>query len=156
MKNRTLSFVELQQVMPEVYRLRDQGYTRMGSWDLVQTCEHLADWMSFSCDGFPRPPWFIAWMFPLVRLTVGKSALKKILKAGSMGAGMPTMPETVYEAGGSQEQAIERLARSLERLSEAKGALYPSPVFGAMTKEELVRLQLVHCAHHLGFLIPKQ
>lgn len=53
MENRSLRFSELQQVMPEVYRLRDQGYTQSGSWDLTQACQHLADWMSFPFDGFP-------------------------------------------------------------------------------------------------------
>ena len=83
MDDRSLSFSELQQVMPEVYRLLDQGYTQMGSWDLTQTCEHLADWMSFPFDGFPKPPWFIAWMFPIKRLTVGKSSLKRIPATGA-------------------------------------------------------------------------
>ena len=156
MEDRRLSFSEVQQVMPEVYRLRDQGYTQMGSWDLTQTCEHLADWMSFPFDGFPKPPWFIAWMFPIMRLTVGKSSLKRILATGEMGRGVPTMPETVYSVGRSPEKAIERLARSLERLRISEEPIYPSPVFGAMTKEELSRLQLVHCSHHLGFLKPKQ
>ncbi|MFN7737931.1 MAG: DUF1569 domain-containing protein [Pirellula sp.] len=156
MENRSLRFSDLSQVMPEVFRLRDQGYTQTGSWDLVQTCNHLADWMSFPFDGFPKPPWFISWMFPLMRLTVGKSALKKILATGVMGKGMPTMPETVYKAGGNPEEAIDRLAKSLERLSVAKNAIYPSPVFGTMSREELVRLQLVHCGHHLEFLVPKQ
>ena len=156
MENRSLSFSDLRQVMPEVYRLRDHGYTQTGSWDLVQTCDHLADWMSFPIDGFPKAPWFIGWMFPLLRLTVGKSALKKILATGEMGRGTPTMPETVYKAGGNPEKAIERLAKSLERLSGAKSPIHPSPIFGVMTKEQLVRLQLIHCAHHLGFLIPKR
>jgi hypothetical protein len=72
-----------------------------------------------------------------------------------MSQGTPTMPETVYKAGGNPEKAIERLAKSLERLSGAKSPFHPSPIFGVMTKEQLVRLQLIHCAHHLGFLIPK-
>ena len=156
MGNRSLSFSDLRQILPEVYRLRDEGYTQTGSWDLMQTCEHLADWMSFPLDGFPKQPWFIAWMFPIMRLTFGKSSLRKILTTGEMGKGMPTMPETVYKAGGSLDKAIERLAASIERLSDSQGPFHPSPVFGKLGKEELVRLQLVHCGHHLAFLNPNR
>lgn len=91
-----------------------------------------------------------------MRITIGKSSLRKILKSGEMGKGMPTMPETVHKAGENPDQPIERLAKSIDRLSSAQEPTYPSPVFGKMSKEELVRLQLIHCTHHLGFLIPKQ
>jgi hypothetical protein len=95
-------------------------------------------------------------MFPIMRLTIGKSSLRKILTTGEMGKGMPTMPETVYKAGGSLDKAIERLAKSVERLADSQGPFYPSPVFGKLDKEKLVLLQLVHCSHHLALLNPKR
>ena len=33
--------------------------------------------------------------------------------------------------------------------------LGPSPLFGKMSRDELTRLHLIHCAHHLSFLTPK-
>jgi hypothetical protein len=43
----------------------------------------------------------------------------------------------------------------VERLKAHTGAIIPSPFFGPMSKDECVGLQLVHCAHHLSFLVPK-
>jgi hypothetical protein len=70
-------------------------------------------------------------------------------------AGKPTMPETVPPPGGDARVAIEKLRASVERLKAFTGTIVPSPLFGPMTKDEAVRMQLVHAVHHLSFLVPK-
>jgi hypothetical protein len=65
------------------------------------------------------------------------------------------MPQTVPPPGGDPREAIAKLRASVERLKGHAGPIVASPVFGPMTKDEAVRMQLVHCAHHLSFLIPK-
>jgi hypothetical protein len=41
------------------------------------------------------------------------------------------------------------------RFEAHDGPVRPSPLFGATTKDEALRPQLEHCAHHLSFLIPR-
>jgi hypothetical protein len=151
---RQLSFSNLDDVMREVDRLSREGYVATGNWDLGQICEHLADWMSFAMDGFPKPPFPIAVMLLLLRATQGKRMLRKILETGEMGQGSPTMPETVYEKESSPEKAMERLRQAIARLQASSGPFCPSPLFGSLSKEELIGLHLVHCAHHLRYLGP--
>lgn len=151
---RTLRFDDLDDVVHEVESLRASGYDRAGNWDLAQTCAHLADWMRFPLDGFPRPPAPIRAVLWALRQTVGQKKLRQYLDTAAMPAGKPSMPETVAAAGGDETAAVERLRQTVARFKSHAGPLHPSPLFGPLDKETATRLQLVHCAHHLGFLIP--
>ena len=68
----------------------------------------------------------------------------------------PTMPSTVKEFNGcSVEDAIKGLEKAVGNFESHKGEYVPSPLFGQMTREQALELQLVHSAHHLSFLLPK-
>lgn len=66
------------------------------------------------------------------------------------------MPQTVHGASEDEAAAINRLKVVALRFKAYTGGVHPSPLFGKMSLEEAKKLQLVHCAHHLSFLIPKQ
>ena len=65
------------------------------------------------------------------------------------------MPETVLAPGGNATEAVAKLRAVVEKWMSHTGEVHPSPLFGVMTKETALRLQLKHAAHHLSFLIPK-
>jgi len=155
-QRRKLVFNNLDEVVRDTDRLLAGGYEKAGNWDLAQVCDHLADWMRFPVDGFPKPPAPIRGMLWLVRKTVGRKKLLQYLADKTFPAGKPTMPQTVHAAGGDARAAVENLRQSVERLKAYAGPIVPSPLFGPMTKDEAVGMQLVHAAHHLSFLIPKQ
>ena len=90
---RKLRFDSLDAVGGELDALLN-GYTSVGSWNLGQVCGHLEQWMSFPMDGFPSAPFPISTMLWLMKTTIGKAQLKKVLSDGFK-AGMPTMPKTV-------------------------------------------------------------
>jgi Protein of unknown function (DUF1569) len=152
-ERRKLSFATLDEVVADAENLQAKGYDRAGNWDLAQVCSHLADWMRFPLEGFPVPLLLrpILWM---MKVTVGKAKFRKYLAEG-MPAGKPTIPSTVAASDSDPVAAIAKLKQSVERFKAHTGAIIPSPLFGAMNKDEALRLQLVHCAHHLSFLIPK-
>src|SRR4051794_1375320 len=69
---RALRFASLDQVMPDVDRLLE-GHTTVGRWSLGQICNHLAQTICYTVEGFPvKLPW-------LVRKTVGPLILRRIL-----------------------------------------------------------------------------
>jgi Protein of unknown function (DUF1569) len=131
-----------------------KGYEKAGNWDLSQVCMHMTDWMRFPMDGFPKPPLPIGVMLWVLRNTLGKRMYRKYMGEG-MPSGKPTMPQTVHQPGSEPSNAIARLKETVERFRVFNGTLHPSPLFGALNKDEATRLQLVHCAHHLSFLVPK-
>jgi Protein of unknown function (DUF1569) len=152
---RQLRFTNLDAIVQDAETLLAKGYEKAGNWDLAQCCQHLAEWMRFPVEGFPKAPLPIRGMLWMMKKTVGPKKLQAYLKDGGFPPGKPTAPQTVQAAGGDAKIAIENLKRSVERLKEHTGAIIPSPFFGPMSKDECVGLQLVHCAHHLSFLVPK-
>ena len=64
---------------------------------------------------------------------------------------------TGYDRAGTWDlsQVCGHLATGMEFPIDHTGPLHPSPMFGSLDREQLYRLQLIHCAHHLGFLLPR-
>ena len=61
------------------------------------------------------------------------------------------VPEIVV----ARQEPMHVLRSAIERFKTHSGDVHPSPLFGAMTKETALQLQLKHAAHHLSFLVPK-
>jgi hypothetical protein len=153
---RKLQFFNLDAVVGDVEALRAGGYERVGRWDLAQVCGHLADWMRFPLDGFPKSPLPVRLMLWAARNTIGRRELRKLLESKSMTSGNPTLRDTVPAPGGDEDAAVERLRMAVAQFQSHTGPLYPSPIFGQIDRETLTQLQLIHCAHHLSFLVPKK
>jgi hypothetical protein len=152
-ERRKLSLATLDDVVRDAENLQAKGYDRAGNWDLAQCCGHLAEWMRFPLDGFPRMPLFLRPMFWLLRNTMGKKIRTKI-QAEGFSAGSHTMPQTVPPPGGATPAGIAKLKEVAGRFQAHTGPIHPSPLFGAMNKDEALKLQLKHCEHHLSFLVP--
>ena len=152
---RELSFASLSEVVPEARRLMEQGYRKQGKWDLAQVCGHLEDWMRFPVEGFPKPGFPVNFMLWLMKKTLGKRMIRKILEQQAMGNNAPTMPQTVKAAGEiSDEKAVETLEQAVNQFMNHSGEYHESPLFGKLSREDATRLQLIHCAHHLAYLVP--
>jgi hypothetical protein len=52
------------------------------------------------------------------------------------------------------EEGASRLRRAIDRLERDQSPPHPSPVFGPMSHDEWIRLNLRHAELHLGFLHP--
>lgn len=153
-ERRPVSFERLEEVSADVRALDVSGYVSVGNWDLAQVCRHLDDWMRFPMDGFPELSLPQRMIFGVIRMMIGRTLLRKVLAKGEMRPGAPTAPATVYEPGGDASTAVDQLCETIRRLQQHRGPLHPSPLFGALDRDTLIRLQLIHCAHHLSFLRP--
>jgi len=154
-KKRTLKFSDFDEMMADVRTLLDQGYIRHGNWTLGQVCSHVADWMRFPLDGFPRAPLPIRVMMWVMKKTVGPGMKRKILAHGFQG-GMPTAPETIPQPDEVTDgQGAQLLQETVKRVMAYEGELNPSPLFGPMDRETLMKVSLLHAEHHLGYLEPK-
>ena len=154
-QRRQLQFNNLDEVARDAEGLLATGYDKAGKWDLAQCCNHLAEWLRFPVEGFPKAPAPIRAMLWMMRKTIGRKKLLAYIGTQSFPAGKPTIPQTVFLPCGDVANAVADLRTSVERLKAHEGAIVPSPLFGPMTKDEAVRMQVVHCAHHLSFLVPK-
>src|SRR3954464_6194730 len=106
---RDLDFRDLDAVVRDAESLAVGGYEKAGNWDLSQVCGHLADWMRFPLDGFPRPALPVRLTLWVMRHTVGRRMLRRVLPKGPMWGGRPTIRETVPPPGGDEAAAVEQL-----------------------------------------------
>lgn len=152
---RELSYEDWDAVLKDL-ALLTSGYAKHGKWNLEQAAGHLKDWLTFPMDGFPAAPWYVRVMLSAVRATMGKSMLRKILETGKMKDGLPTTPETVYEQESDEDAvaAVQKLRETIQRFREFDGPIVSSPLFGPMDKTTAEKMQLVHFAHHLSWLVP--
>lgn len=154
---RELNFDNWDQVETDLTQLLDQGYVQVGKWNLSQNCRHLNDWLSFTMDGAPPAPFPIRMIMTVIRVVGGKRMLKKVLESGKMPAGGPTVPQTVYQAADQNDaRSVEQLRATIQMFREYGQPIKPSMIFGDLDYETAQRLQLIHFAHHLSFLVPKE
>jgi len=152
---RNLHFTSLDDAVIDARMLLKSGYTQAGNWNLAQVLGHCNDWLRFPVDGYPQTPLPIRFALWTAKCTIGRSMRTKILLAGRMKAGKPTLPITVKPASFSDDtRMVEELADQVLRFEQWNGQLHESPLFGRMTKEEHRRLQIIHLQHHLSFLVP--
>ncbi len=134
-ERRTLEFVRLDDVMPEVDRLL-AGYTSAGNWSLGQICKHLSSTIRSSVEGFGvKAPW-------IFRATLGPVVKKKILGDGRMAEGIKVPGKLLPTTGLDDRAEAEALRASIAYYMAHPEARAPHPFFGRMTGAEYDRLHL--------------
>ncbi len=151
---RTLTFETWDDVLAELERIEASsraGAVRLaGTWSVGQNCEHVARIMGWFFDGFPMKP-----LPAPVRLVFRLTVKRRMLKGFPRGLNPPgrfrqmTAPAPVNDAEG-----LRLLRAQIARFQCGEVARHPSPMLGALTPDEIVRLHLNHAAHHLGFIVP--
>jgi hypothetical protein len=152
---RELVFRNFDEVAADAENLREKGYAKAGNWDLAQVCRHIAAWMRFAIDGYPRMGCIMGQMMWLMRHTIGRNIMRSILRENRMKEKIPTVPATVAAPGGDEAAAVADLKDAIDRFGKHAEEYHPSSFFGCWTREECLKLNLVHAAHHLSYLIPK-
>ncbi|MBY0460717.1 MAG: DUF1569 domain-containing protein [Gemmataceae bacterium] len=154
-ERRTLRFATLDEAVADAENLLAKGYDRAGNWDLAQVCFHLAEWMRYPVEGFPRIPLLLRPVMWLMRNTLAGPALRKAIEKGEMPTGQPTLTQSLATPGGDHAAAVAKLKEAVERFKAYKGPYQPSPLLGVLDTDTALKVQLLHCAHHLSFLIPR-
>jgi hypothetical protein len=146
---RELSFSNWDEVVAEVDRLHQGGYTKTGNWNLAQTLNHLNYFLTGPLDGHQfKCPWIFKALF-------GRWALKRILSGKKMKPGIFTPQKPLPQPGGDEASAVAQFRETAQRFKNHPGPWIASPFFGNLTPEQWHKLQLIHCGHHLGYLVGK-
>ncbi len=144
---RTLSFESFDQILPEVERLLE-GSTTVGKWSLAQVCRHLATVMRRVVDlpaTTPQDP--SQW--------VGEDQKRQVLESGMLPEGIQGPQEVMPAVVLGEREEAAGLRSAIAHYKASGGPVIPHRRFGPLTRAEWDRLQLIHCAHHLSFVIPK-
>jgi hypothetical protein len=76
-----------------------------------------------------------------------------ILTAGRMPAGV-SGPERVMPPADVAESAVDDFLAALVEVENFEGEFGVHPRLGRLSRDEYLKLHLIHSAHHLGFLTP--
>jgi hypothetical protein len=143
-----LKFDNVDAVLTDVAHLRDAGYRKNGNWSLAQVAWHV----TVPIEKYLSPPAPGATATP-EQVEQKRAFFAKIMNPGGSSRleASPTMtpPDTAGDAD------IERFVNALNRLKEYKHAMVEMGPLGPVPLAEFVAAQLIHSAHHLGFLSPK-
>jgi Protein of unknown function (DUF1569) len=146
-ERRTLTFASMAEVMPEVDRLL-AGHRTVGNWSLGQICNHLAATIRLSVEGFPtRAPW-------VLRKTIMRYFRRRVLLDGWMPEGAPLAKRHEPRPGLDARAEAEALRATIRLFAAEAGPMAEHPSFGKFSAEEWQRFHCIHCAHHLGFVLP--
>ena len=153
-QRRQLRFHSVDDAIREAERLaqaeREGRLARAGNWSLGKTLGHLATWANFAHDGYPpavHPPLPIRLVIRLMRGKILRDGMSPGMRIGRMPEGTLGLDELPTDEG------LNRYRAALNRLggSAPTGA---SPVFGRLTHEQWIQLNLRHAELHLGFHVP--
>jgi hypothetical protein len=153
---RTLRFDTVDDAIAEAERLaaceRDGKLERAGNWTLGQALGHLATWATFPFEGYPdsvRPPLPVRLVLRMMRRKILTGAMPTGMKIGRMPEGTLGLDVVPTDEG------MRRFVDALRRL-RASCPTCASPVFGPLTHEQWVQLNLRHAELHLGFQVPRE
>ncbi|MFK7883841.1 MAG: DUF1569 domain-containing protein [Phycisphaerales bacterium] len=128
--------------------------TTTGNWTAAQCFEHCARTWNAAIDGFPetfKPPAPIKWAAKLF-------FKKKAISGQTAPAGIkpPKAVTDALEVGRDADfdEALAHLRAEIARTDAGEQFAKPSPLFGQLSHDEWLNLQLGHCQSHLGFLKP--
>jgi hypothetical protein len=150
---RKLRFESINEMMSEVERLvqaeKAGRLQRIGNWTLGQALGHLAVWSEYAYTGSPlKPPFFIKVLLRLRKQKFLYGPMRAGVKIpGVPGGTLATEPMPLNEA-------LARLRRVMERLKK-EAPTAPNVIFGPLTHDESIALNLRHAELHLGFFVPE-
>jgi hypothetical protein len=150
MKRRKLDFRSGEEVIEEINRLRESGYTKTKNWNLTQICQHLSGTMKGGMDGFgfrlPR----------ILRATVIKWGFDYALKKRKLISGAPTFSFLRPKAddGEDRDSVIDECIDTIKRAETFDGSLEKYALLDNLKVEDWRDFMWIHAAHHLAFLVP--
>lgn len=149
-ERRELNFSSLDDAFADAEKLAQGEVRTTGNHSFGQILEHLArthDMATGKTVG-PRPPFMLRLMMPVLKYIILSGPVKPGYK-------LPKEAEEFFWPEGEVDvsQALTHLKESIANY-KAKGPLAVHPVFGRVSEEKNMNLNINHCAMHLSFVHP--
>jgi hypothetical protein len=149
LQRRQLDFQDWPELLEEIDRLHRAHYDRAGNWDLSQILDHVGEGLRTALQGTThRATW-------IIRRFLGPLVLQRILRQRRMKAGIKVPKWWLPGPSHDESAAIDQFRSEVAAFQEMQTTPFPHPFFGPLTKQQWNDLVLVHAAHHLGFLTPR-
>jgi hypothetical protein len=154
-ERRKLRFASLDEAIADADQLvaADSAGTlrRIGNWDLGQTLGHIATWAEFPFTCYPpevNAPFPVRMALRALRGRILNTGMITGVKIGRLPGGTLGMEKIEATVG------AERLRKAFTLLN-AECPKRVNPVFGSLSHEQWIKLNLRHAELHLSFQIPQ-
>ncbi len=152
-KRRMLRFGTVDDMIAEARRIVEAEkagrLTRLGNWTVGQNLSHIAAFMDYGYEGFPRavssPPWYVKLMFKVMRGRFINKGFPQGLFIPGVEGGTTGVDDVASEV------ALARFEKSARRLASQPPPI-PSPAMGPIPHAQTIQFGLRHAELHLGFL----
>ncbi len=149
-ERRELSFSSLDDAVADAEQLAAGEVRTTGKHTFAEILKHLALTHDMATGKIPGPktPFLMRLMMPLMKGFILKGPVKPGFK-------LPAEAESFFWPGGDIDvnEALNHLKESVENYN-TNGPLAVHPVFGKVTAEQNMQLNISHCAMHLSFVHP--
>ena len=142
------TFHTIQELELFLNSLQSKKVTTTGNWTLAQILSHIGDSIEFFLsqnEGAFSVPW-------LIQNTVGKLLLHKYFLFGKMDSGLPNPIKKGEPRNGDPHLELDRVISLSKKFNESQGPFNSHPVFGKLSKEEIIKLHLLHCSNHFSHI----
>lgn len=122
-----------------------------GNWMPGEILTHLAAWVNFGYEGYPKdvqPPWFIRWLIRMKKTAYLRDGFPSGVKIPGTKRGTIGMEDVPFEEG------LRRLRAAYGRLEKSEPPI-ESPAWGRLAYADKIRLQMRHAELHLSFVHPR-
>jgi hypothetical protein len=151
---RQLRFDSVDKAIRDAQSLADAerrgAFRSTGNWTLGQALGHVAFWARAPFDGYPLAP-----RMPLVlRLIIPLMKGRFLNKGLPAGARIPGIPGGTFGIDPMEsDRGLAEMRTAFERLAQQAPTI-PNPVFGPLSHEDWVKLNLRHAELHHSFFHP--
>ena len=114
--------------------LKTKKVTTTGNWSIAQILCHIGDSIDFFLS--QKKGAFVVPDF--IQNTIGKLLLNKFFLFGKM--------------DGNPSIELDRVISLSKKFMNHTGPFNKHPVFGNLSKEEIIKLHLLHCANHFSYI----
>lgn len=144
-----LRFESITQMRQDVETLAKRGYEKSGKWELPEMLDHLAKAMS-------GPFQEGAWNLPWPAGPIARRLIHRMVERGRYpNATIPALPSIAPTPGAKLEDSLPFFIGACVECEKLTGETVACPPFGKMKRADFIAMQLIHGAHHLGYLKPK-
>jgi hypothetical protein len=122
---------------------------QLGNWSVGTALGHLGLWTKFANDGNPlKPPFFVKWIM--------KGRKDKYIREGlPAGVSIPKVEGgTLGTDKLTTQEGLQRFNEQWGRLEKTAPTI-PNVIFGPLTHDEWIQLNLRHAELHLSFFKPQ-
>jgi len=143
-----MNFQSMEEIDLFLSSLKNNKVTTTGKWTLSQILCHIGDSIEFFLsqkEGALQVP-------VLIQNTIGKLLLNKFFLLGKMDEGLPNPIKKGEPSDGNPTEELERVISLTNKFREHTGNFNKHPVFGTLSKKEIIKLHLLHCSNHLSYI----